>query len=186
MRLRESARRIASKCVRPIARCAARSYVAGERLEDALRVAAELSERGLGVTLGYWDGPDDLPRQLANEYLAGIDALAGQEHAYLSIKVPSLAFSRELVGEVVERAARRRVRVHFDALGPDVAERSRAVVEDFLDHGAELSYTLPGRWRAAWKTPSGLPNAASWCAWSRANGPIRAIPNATCERVSCE
>lgn len=161
MGLLTGARKIVSGCLRPIARHAAQSYVAGERLEDAVRVAQGMSERGLGVTLGYWDGPDDSPRRVTDEYLAGIESLAGREHAYLSIKVPSLGFSRELLGEVVERAGRCRVRVHFDALAPETVDRSRTLIEEFLDRGTELSFTLPGRWArsvddAAWAVEHGL------------------------------
>ena len=45
----------------PAAR-AAKAYVAGERLDDALAVAERLAARGLGVTLGYWDSSDESPR----------------------------------------------------------------------------------------------------------------------------
>ena len=130
----------------PLAARAAKAYVAGERLEDALRVADKLSERGLGVTLGYWDSPKDTPRIVADAYLDAIDAVADRQHAYVSIKAPALDFSHELSAEVVDRAALRRVRVHFDALGPEMADRSRTLFDHLLDRGAELSYTLPGCW----------------------------------------
>ncbi len=147
MRMVERFRGAASKCLRPLAARAARAYVAGERLEDAVRVANQLGERGLGVTLGYWDSPKDTPRGVADAYLNAIDALRGRQHAYVSIKVPALDFSHELSCEVVDRAACAGVRVHFDALAPETADRSRALFDRLLDRGAELSYTLPGRWR---------------------------------------
>ncbi len=161
MQLLARARKIASKCLTPLALRAAKAYVAGERLEDALRVADSLAERGLGATLGFWDSPDDSPHAVADAYLAGVKALAGREHAYLSIKVPSLKFSTELMSEIVEHATRDRVRLHFDALGPETADASRAFFEQFLDAGAELSYTLPGRWSrsvddAAWAVERGV------------------------------
>ncbi len=161
MRLVNRARKMASECIMPLARRAAKAYVAGERLEDALRVADKLSEHGLGVTLGYWDAEDDSPRAIADAYLAGIQALGGREHAYLSIKVPSLGFSNELLGEVVDAASAARVRLHFDALGPETAARSRTSCEAFLDRGGVLSYTLPGRWArsvedAAWAAERGI------------------------------
>jgi proline dehydrogenase len=146
MRLMARARSMASRCLAPLALRAARAYVAGERLEDAQAAAERLKERGLGVTLGYWSSPEDTPRCVADAYRAGIWALADCEHAYLSIKVPALDFSRELLAELVDQAARHRVRLHFDALGPETADRSRALCEEFLDAGAELGYTLPGRW----------------------------------------
>jgi proline dehydrogenase len=161
MRLASGARAMVSKCILPLARRAAKAYVAGERLEDALRVADKLSERGLGVTLGYWDAEDDSPRAIAIAYLAAIHAVGQREHAYLSIKVPSLDFSNELLGEVVDAALADRVRLHFDALGPETAARSRTLCDEFLDRGAVLSYTLPGRWArsvqdAAWAAERGI------------------------------
>ncbi|MBI3838288.1 MAG: proline dehydrogenase [Planctomycetia bacterium] len=161
MRLTTRARRAISKCLRPLARRAAGAYVAGEHLEDALEVADRLTDRGLGVTLGFWDGEEDSPRHIADTYLAGVKALAGRDHAYLSIKVPSLKFSEDLLAEVVGQAARSEVRLHFDALGPEVSDRSRALFDRLLDRGVDLSYTLPGRWMrsiedAAWAAGRGF------------------------------
>ena len=136
-----------SNCLRPLAARAAKAYVAGDRLEDALAVADRLEDRGLGATLGYWDGLDEAPRAVADQYLAAADVLAGRKHAYLSIKLPSLKFSTELLGEVVEHAARGKVRIHFDALAPETAERTRRMVDKLVEGGVEVSYTLPGRWQ---------------------------------------
>jgi len=161
MPLVAAARRWASKCVLPLALRAAKAYVAGERLDDAMLAADKLCDRGLGVTFGYWNSPQDTPRLVADAYLAGIRALAGRQHAYLSIKVPSLDYSSALLGEIVEQATRQRVRLHFDALAPETTDRSRALFEEFLDAGVELSYTLPGRWArslrdAAWASELGI------------------------------
>jgi proline dehydrogenase len=161
MRIVEHARQLVSACLRPLALRAARAYVAGDHLEDAVRVADRLAGRGLAATFGFWDAPGDSPRSVADQYVAAARVLAGREHAYLSIKVPSLAFSHELMAEVVDQAARANVRVHLDALAPDTVDRSRALVEKFLDAGADLSFTLPGRWRrsvadAAWAIERGI------------------------------
>jgi proline dehydrogenase len=161
MRFVTQTRQLIGAMLRPLALRAARAYVAGDRLEDAVRVADRLAERGLAATFGYWDAPGEAPRTVADQYLAAARVLAGREHAYLSIKVPSLGFSHELMAEVVECAARGNVRVHLDALAPDTVDRSRAVVEKFLDAGADLSFTLPGRWRrstsdAAWAIERGI------------------------------
>ena len=159
--LAAAARKTASRCLKPIVLRAAKAYVAGEHLGDALAAAEALAARGLGVTLGYWDSPEDGPRQVADAYLAAIDALQVRSDGYLSIKVPSLQFSRDLLSELVARAAPARVRLHFDALGPETASPSRGLCQQFLGAGAELSYTLPGRWArsvddAAWAVEHGL------------------------------
>ena len=146
MSLLAGPRRLISKCLYPLAARAAKAYVAGEQLDDALRVAERLHERGLGTTLGYWDAPGESPRGVADAYLAGIIALAGREHSYLSIKLPSLDYSPRAGGRTGRPRGAGRVRLHFDALAPETAERTRSLVDDFIDAGAELSYTLPGRW----------------------------------------
>jgi proline dehydrogenase len=80
---------------------------------------------------------------------------------YLSIKVPALGFDQALVGEIVERAARGGVGVHFDSHEADQADRTFATIAaaarqlpanaagDRGDGGAgawRLGCTLPGRW----------------------------------------
>lgn len=141
-----SPRRWLSRCLRPLAARAARAYVAGDTLTDALAVSDALFDRGLGSTLGYWDAPGESPRRVTDMYLAALEALSRREHAYLSVKLPAIGCKHELMGEIVQRAIHNRVRLHVDALGPEEADATRAVVDYFLDSGAEISVTLPGRW----------------------------------------
>jgi proline dehydrogenase len=149
-------RRIASNCLWPLAQRAARGYIAGPELGDALRVADQLGGRGYGSTVGFWDGEGDSARSVADQYLAALEALAvgRAEHfsvdgldTYLSIKLPALQFSAELLGEVAERAARRQVRLHFDSHGPETADATWQAIVALAGGGPELSSTLPGRWR---------------------------------------
>lgn len=160
-RIATGARAFAARCLRPLMRRAARAYIAGDTLDEAMHVADTLMGEGLGATIGFWDSPENSPRAVAYEYVQGVRALAGHEHAYLSIKTPALGFSRELLAEVIDEARRHRVRVHFDSLAPEEADRNRALCEEFLETGAELSYTLPGRWErsirdAAWAAERGI------------------------------
>jgi CelD/BcsL family acetyltransferase involved in cellulose biosynthesis len=146
-----------------LARIASR-YVAGEGLDDALRAAGRLADRGIAAALGFWDGPADTPRGVADQYLAAVEALAlrgGRE--YLSIKLPALDFSADLLAEVVGRAAALGVRVHLDSLAPETAGRTRDAVDGLLAAvpGAAIGHTLPGRWRrsledADWASERGL------------------------------
>ena len=73
-------RRTASTCLMPLATRAAKSYIAGPELEDALRVASDLSRRGFATTLGFWDGAGDTPAGVAQHYLAAADALSRAGH----------------------------------------------------------------------------------------------------------
>lgn len=140
-------RRTASTCLLPLAARAARSYIAGPELADALRLSRELIAQGFGTTLGYWDAEGDSPRVTADHYLAALDALAGSAvTGYLSIKLPALGGCRELLDEVADRARRHRVRIHFDSLGPEAADCMWSAAAELAVAGIETSCSLPARW----------------------------------------
>ncbi|MBX9655963.1 proline dehydrogenase family protein [bacterium] len=140
------ARRFLSRCMLPVVERAASSYVAGQTVADAMSVAERLQSRGRQFTVGYWDGLGDSPTRIVEEYIAGIRAIAGKPGTYLSIKVPSIQFSAELLRDVITEARERRVRIHFDSHSNEEATDTRTLCETFIDSGVELSYTLPGRW----------------------------------------
>jgi CelD/BcsL family acetyltransferase involved in cellulose biosynthesis len=159
--LREALKRRAAPAISRVAR----RYVAGESVDDALRVMDRLGARGTAATVGFWDGPADTPRRVADRYLEAIDALGARGgDCYVSVKLPALDFSLDLFGEVVARAGGAGVRVHLDSLAPEAAGDTRAAVEEVLagSPDAPLGYTLPGRWLrsmddADWASSRGLP-----------------------------
>lgn len=140
-------RALAQSCLRPLARSAARAYVAGDTLADAMIVADRLCRSGLGVTLGYWDGPTDSPRRVADEYLDCVRALVGNEYGYVSIKAPALDYSTVLLDELASEAMTHKLRLHFDSLGPETVLPTQRAMDRLLERGGEISCTLPGRWR---------------------------------------
>jgi CelD/BcsL family acetyltransferase involved in cellulose biosynthesis len=182
----------AKACVMPLVKRAARRYIAGNKLGDALRVKEQLAAQGHWTTIGYWDAEGDSARAVADQYLAGLDALVQESpDCYLSIKLPALRFSSELLSEVAERAVghvykrarptcrlargpngpsivghvykRAPRRIHFDALAPETADRTREMIDELLTAvpGIDLGCTLPGRWRrspqdARWAVERGL------------------------------
>lgn len=158
------ARRLAGKMLTPALRRAPRRYVAGETLDAAREVAGGLVAQGRSVTLGFWDGPADTPREVADRYLAALDALpASDVDAYVSVKLPALGFSADLLAEVVARAERAGRRVHLDALAPESVMRTRTTVEEVRrSHPrAAMGTTLPARWArspedAGWACAHGL------------------------------
>jgi proline dehydrogenase len=143
---------------------AGRAYVGGATLEDGLCVARRLAVEDRPSTIGLWDTPEYVPRRVANEYLAGIEALsAGSSDTYLSIKPPALRFDHGLAAELATAAHARSVRLHLDSHGLDAADPSRALLEAMLSKLSchQLSTTLPGRWArsvpdAAWAADLGL------------------------------
>lgn len=153
----------------PVANRAAKGYVAGAELDDALRVSRELNARSLRATVCYWNPQEDSPREVANAYLSALDAFEREKADwYLSIKAPALEFSLPLVDELVGRCKQLRVRAHFDAHGPETADATFRMIEHALagtnsDNGSSafLGCTLPGRWRrslrdADWAIKAGL------------------------------
>lgn len=162
--LKQSARSHLRRLAAPIIRRAASRYIAGTRLEDALRLARQLAQRGTTCTLGFWDAPNSPPRDVADHYLAAFDALAHSGLAgYVSIKLPSLHYARTLLDELAARALQSNRRLHFDSLAPDTADRTRSTVAELAAAypQLELGYTIAARWQraaddASWAAARGL------------------------------
>jgi proline dehydrogenase len=134
----------------PLLRKAARAYVAGPELQDAVRMAQSLAARGVPASaLCFWDAQGDTPRHVADMYEAAVRAIADERlDSYVSIKAPSLMFHEGLVLEIVNTArALGGIKVHFDSLGPDTADRTFRLMEYAAGHDAALGCTIPGRWR---------------------------------------
>jgi len=139
-----------------LARRAARSYIAGSRLSEALTLADHLASQGLRTTLGYWDAVGAEPSVVFAAYHEALLALAAAPRdRYLSIKYPSLGYSAEMIESLVREAKRLEVRLHFDALGPESVDRTWEAVETAMRQDADIGCTLPARWRRS-------PDDADW------------------------
>jgi CelD/BcsL family acetyltransferase involved in cellulose biosynthesis len=160
----QQARRLRGQALAVVASRAARGYIAGESLTEARNVQQKLVEKGFNSTLGYWDAAGESPRQIVDQYLQGLELLGKEPgDGYLSIKVPSLNFSPDLLDEVLAAARLHQQRVHFDALQigavPSIQELVTKARASFPD--VALGVTLPGRWRrsvadADWVAQNGL------------------------------
>jgi len=157
-------RRIASVVkspVRALARRAAKSYVVGTDLSEAMELAERLAVRGLRATLGYWDAVGSDPADVFAAYHKAIIALgAARRDSYLSIKYPSLGYSAEMLESLVRESKRLKVRLHFDSLSPESVDRTWKAI-DSLPQDADIGCTLPARWRrsiddAEWAARRGL------------------------------
>ena len=150
-------RRTARVPFHALARRAARSYIAGDTVAEALAIADRLAVRGLRAAIGYWDPVGSDPEAVYAAYDEALRELAegNRGDRYLAIKFPSLDYSRELLGGLLKTAALLRVRLHFDSLAPDSVDRTWEAIEAALLLDADLGCTLPSRWRRS-------PNDAVW------------------------
>lgn len=150
--------------MRPLLERAARNYVAGEHVADAVGVAEHLQlQHQLPTTLGYWDADGESPDAVLDKYLEALQSLSTSPlDSYLSIKLPSLDYCRSRLEQVLELAKLTGRRVHFDALGPGTVDHTRAMIDEALNQYDHLRFTLPGRWQrslvdADWVVDRALP-----------------------------
>lgn len=130
-----------------LAQLAARSYVVGPELSDALAGARRSATEGLSTSICYWNADGDSPEQVAAACVRAVDAVAQElPDAYLSLKAPALKFDRQALAPIVERAREKQVRLHFDALAPEAADETFAMIEGALARHPAFGCTLPGRW----------------------------------------
>jgi proline dehydrogenase len=131
----------------PMARAAARRYIAGPLVSDALEVSGRLAARGWSITLGYWDGPPDTPADVQRTYREAVEqAPAGTR---LAVKLPGIGFDPERFDAVLVAARERGVAIHCDSIGPEGVDPTFALLRGRHEGeagGEPLGCTLPGRW----------------------------------------
>jgi len=134
-------------CWERLAKVMAGSYIVGPELEDALRVCHRLAP-SRATTICYWNTEEESPQKVASAYTRAIDALVKDNlDGYVSIKAPALGFDRRLWTQVLERGRSNGIRLHFDALAPEAADETFAMIAEALPQYPDLGCTLPGRWR---------------------------------------
>ena len=127
---------------------AARAYIVGPELGDALRVARRLGATQESVTVCYWNQREDAPERVAAANLEAVQAL-GQlaPRPYLSIKAPAFGFDRSLLEPLCLAAGRHQIALHFDSHGPETADGTWALMTALGPNRPDLSCTLPSRWQ---------------------------------------
>ena len=129
-------------------RFAARAYVTGSRLEDALEVRARLKGLGIAGSVGFWNARSETPRRVADEHIAVIERLAAERSdCNVSIKAPPLGYERALFREIVQRADDENIAVQLDAEAYESAAPTWQLVVDGARRHYPVGVTLPGRWR---------------------------------------
>ena len=125
------------------------NYIAGPMQEDAQKISKYLIERGYWVTQGYWDGVNDLPSYIYDNYMNALSELAGLNgRNYLSIKIPSLGFDVEKYHALSSKSRDLGVPIFFDSLQPEHATHTHSFIIDKTKKSLhDTGCTLPARWR---------------------------------------
>jgi proline dehydrogenase len=136
------------KALRKLLYRAARSYVAGPELSDAIEFAHSVEKEGLSSTIAYWNDVGEDPGHVLANYLSAIEQ-GGDAHiqTYVSIKAPALGMSPKSVESLAMRCAERSIGLHFDSLGLEHQAGIFELIAGIMASGATLGCTLPGRFR---------------------------------------
>src|SRR5262249_39557112 len=103
-----------------------------------------------------WNRQGEQPRQVADIYLAALDALSREgPDCYLSIKAWSLGFTGDLLAEVLEHGKRGGVGIHFDSRGPETADQTFSLAGPPVPHAPRLGCRIRGGWRRSLRDADG-------------------------------
>ncbi|MFO7893487.1 MAG: proline dehydrogenase family protein [Longimicrobiales bacterium] len=129
----------------PFARTAARRFVAGETIDEAMAAAKELNAAGMTITLDYLgESVSDKAEatQAADTYLEIIDAIVREGiDGNVSLKLTQMGqdieevFLGSNVGRVLERAEANEMFVRFDMESSDYTQRTLDFFETLWDAG---------------------------------------------------
>lgn len=130
----------------PLVKFAARSYVAGSQIEDAVVLAKAAQQRGFSCTLCYWNASKEDPAIVLDYYTALLDGMReAQLDSYLAVKIPALWNRYDDIARIVERARSQGTRVVFDAHAPEQATTTFKILKQIGGDG--VGCAIPGRWR---------------------------------------
>jgi proline dehydrogenase len=137
-----------STAIMPLIKRAARPFLGGETIDDALCVSARLRGEGFATALSYWDGGSESLSEMEAVSLVAIAAMAPTAcESYLSVKPPALQFSLQTGRLLASAAATHGLRIHFDSHGVEVTDLQKTMMEAMLAtlRPECLGTTLPGR-----------------------------------------
>jgi proline dehydrogenase len=127
--------------VRQVRRLAARRYLAGAHLADALEREEALRRGDCMTAIGYWNPAGEDPDAVEATYNNALEALAARPGVQLACKPSALNCDPGRIDALARHARRAGVPLHFDSLSPEVATEVLAATV-----AAGAGATLPGRW----------------------------------------
>ena len=138
-------RKLIEPIVMPMLKAAAKGYVTGDTLEDAMKVARQITANGHGVTMCYWHPFGAKATMVAREYGDIVKKCADEGiDFHLAIKVPAFDANRDVVLDVVENVRQQGGAVDFDSHAPEQTDDIFEVVQEL--GGEKLGMAVPGRW----------------------------------------
>jgi len=129
----------------PALKAAAKGYVTGDTLEDALKVARQVVANGHSVTMCYWHPFDAKAEDVAREYSDIVKRCADERvDFHLAVKVPAFDADPSIVLKVVETVREFGGAVDFDSHAPEQTDDVFKVAKQL--GGERLGMAIPGRW----------------------------------------
>ena len=136
-----------SAAIMPVVSRAARPYLGGETIAEALCVARRLHGEGAAVTFGYWDTGRQAAQAVAAVQADALTQILDLD-AYVSLKPPALHYAHDVADVLARLAAARGFGLHCDSHGVEAADPSNAFADALAARlgPARVGTTLPGRW----------------------------------------
>lgn len=125
----------------------AKRHIAGADLGHAEKICKWCSANGWATTISAWTLPNENKLSVAEKYIEIIKTISSRGYdSYLSIKPSALEFDLNLFEHIVKEIPYESVRIHFDSLSPDLAEKSLRYFKQVRTIYANVGYTIPARW----------------------------------------
>ena len=138
-------RKLIEPFVMPMLKAAAKGYVTGDTLEDAMKVARQVVANGHGVTMCYWHPFGAEAKTVAREYQKIVKQCTDEGiDFHLAVKVPAFDADRDVVLRVVDGVRQQGGSVDFDSHAPEQSEDIFEVAQQL--GGEKLGLAIPGRW----------------------------------------
>lgn len=125
----------------------AKNHIAGPTSEDALQICKYLASKNYSITLSAWTAEKDNFNTTAKKYIQAAELIINNNiDALLAIKPPAIGFNIDLFKQIVSTAVIKNIRIHFDALSPELSGATLKFLNEAIKIYPRLSYTIPARW----------------------------------------
>ncbi|MCP4995506.1 MAG: hypothetical protein GY934_17280, partial [Gammaproteobacteria bacterium] len=130
-----------------VGRYIAPSYIAGEYIDDGVRVCRQYHQQGWSSTICPWDDETEPHGVITQRYVAALRAIQDEgSDSYLSIKAPSFGYKLEHLLQIVAVAKVEGTQIHLDSMYPTSAQVTFDLLHEAVKVYPNLGCTLPARW----------------------------------------